>query len=141
MMIASKSHVTPELGVYSYSLKWSSCFYYHHIASDVIDDVPCYIKDSSGFLKTDSSQASLTSKTRRGSTSSTSSSGSKASSSSVNTASVASGTKLRRQKSGGGDLNVNLSGIGGRDSTLFLFRALGKILYFKRRNLLIKEML
>jgi len=37
------------------------------------------------------------------------------------------GTKLKKQLSS----EVDLCGIGGRDSSLFLFRALGKILYCK----------
>jgi len=37
------------------------------------------------------------------------------------------GTKLKKQPSS----EVDLCGIGGRDSSLFLFRALGKILYCK----------
>ena len=42
------------------------------------------------------------------------------------------GSKLQQRYSegGAGDL-VDMSGIGGRDNSLFLFRALGKILYFK----------
>ena len=37
------------------------------------------------------------------------------------------GTKLKKQPSS----EVDLCGIGGRDNSLFLFRALGKILYCK----------
>jgi hypothetical protein len=42
-----------------------------------------------------------------------------------------SGSKLQRQPSGS-EVLTQLSGIGSRDASLFLFRALGKILYFKR---------
>ena len=40
-------------------------------------------------------------------------------------------TKLRRHPSGC-EMLAQLSGIGSRDASLFLFRALGKILYCKR---------
>lgn len=45
--------------------------------------------------------------------------------------SKSSSTKLHRQQSGC-EMLTQLSGIGSRDASLFLFRALGKILYFKR---------
>ena len=40
----------------------------------------------------------------------------------------------KARKTSNSDLMADLSGIGGRDSSLFLFRALGKILYCKRES-------
>lgn len=40
----------------------------------------------------------------------------------------------KARKSSNSDSTADLGGIGGRDSSLFLFRALGKILYCKRES-------
>lgn len=78
---------------------------------------PLSFADSSEMLKAEPSQTGLIRKRSKGGSSTA-------------------GSKLLRQQSGSGSgcgVLAETSGIGGRDSSLFLFRALGKILYFKRK--------
>lgn len=81
--------------------------------------------DPADLLRSDTTQAGSTRKRSKGSTSALR--GPK-----LQRQRSGRGSKLQRQHSGGGAGElVDMSGIGGRDSSLFLFRALGKILHFK----------
>lgn len=97
-----------------YPCKWSLLFSIN--VGNHLNLLICLYTDPSDLVSADNTLADRGGRKRSKAMSSKSSSSSKA------------------RKTSNSDSMTDLSGIGGRDSSLFLFRALGKILYCKRES-------